>query len=326
MKTLFRPTRLKAMSLVMALLTWGVVTQITDNEKTVRNVPVLIDTPLGLSVRDRDAAVVSVTFRGTREDLLLLDERTVQVQVVLDPQTPAGLNRLEILPRQVTHTSPKARITEIEPRSLEIRLGREGQKELPILVPTTGSLPRGHRVESIDYEPRFVVLKGADELLEGIATLQTSPVHLTDRLLSFEQRVDVIPPSPDWVGRIEPSRVNVRVNIAGLTEDRSFGGVPVMVYADNRLETPIAVEVEPQTVQVFLRGRPVSLDALRPEQIQAFVPASAAIGGEPAEVRVLAPTGLQVLGVQPSNVRLRPRPVLPSPTPPTPPEPAAVSP
>ena len=308
--------KLLAMSLLLAILTWGIVTQITDNVKTVQKVPLQINPPTGLSIRDRSAREVRVTFRGTREDLLLLDERTVQVQVNLEADTPAGFKKIQILPKQVTHTSPKARITSIEPEEVEIRLGREGSKQVPLRIATTGSPPRGFRIENPEADPKLVTLIGEAELLENITTLQTTPIDLSQKIQGFEQRVDVLPPGPEWVGRVEPARVNVRVSVVGETEDRPFPSVPVLLFNDSRSEALPSMIVEPQTVQVFLRGSPRVLEGLRAEQIQVFAPAQTA-DGQPAMLRVLPPPGTILIGVQPDSVRLRPRPTptpIPAPT------------
>jgi len=314
-----RNYKLKAMALLFAVLTWGVVKQITNNDKVINNVPVEINLPEGWAIRDKDSNHVQVTFRGTREDLLLLDERTVQVQLDLREAEFEPEKNISILPRQVAYTGSNARITDIQPSTLTIRLGKEGRKQLPIIINHTGEPPRGIKIEALEAEPKVVTLYGAEDLLETVNALQTAPLNLSDKIQSFEQRVDVLPPNPEWVGRVEPPRVRAKVTLAGLTVERKFSGVPLLLYHHAGTPTGGRVVAEPETVEVFLKGSPQLLDTLSTDRIKAFVDASSESGNGRRDVNVLVPPGVEVLGVQPATVRIRPLPAA-TPSPVTPSE------
>lgn len=319
--------KLKAMALLLAVLSWGVVKQITNNDKTIDNIPVQIRLPEGWAIREIEQNEVRITFRGTREALLLLDERTVQVTLDLRESDFTSRKTIEIEPRQVTYTGSSARIVEIEPPTLEIQLGMEGRKQLPVVVNRSGEPPEGLQVESITATPQLVTLYGAQELLENITSLQTAPLTLSDKVQSFEQRLDVLPPSEEWVGLIDPPRVRVRVGLAGLVEERTFEDIPILLYHPAGEPPPGRRNVEPDTVDVFLQGSPQLLDNLDIAKIRAFVSAeeAAADSGEHA-VRVLAPPGVAVLGVRPPTVRLRRPPPTPTPSPTPTPVPATPTP
>lgn len=311
--------KLKGMALLLAVLSWGIVKQITNNDKAIENVPVQISLPEGWAIRNKSTTEVQVTFRGTREDLLLLDERTVQVLVDLRESEFEQEKTIRILPRQVAYTGSSARIIDIQPDTLVVRLGKEGQKQLPVVVNRFGEPPEGLKVEAIETSPKIVTLYGAQDLLEQITSLQTAPLPLSDKIQTFEQRLEVIPPNEEWVGRIDPHRIRVKVTLAGLTEERRFEDVPLLLYhpaTSASLGTRLA---EPKTVDVFLKGSPQLLDTLDISSIKAFVSASEAPDAPvDKSVNVLVPPGLEVLGVQPPTVQLR----RPRPTATPPPEPA----
>jgi YbbR domain-containing protein len=320
-----RNYKLKAMALVLAMLSWVIVKQITNNDKVIPEVPVRLTLPEGWAVRDKDINTVQVTFSGTREDLASLDQKTVQVNIDLRTETFEPKKGITILPRMVSFAGSNTRITAIEPQTLNLQLGKEGQKQLPVLVSQTGQPPEGFKVEAIVLEPNLAVLVGAEDLLEGLNALQTAPLNLSEKIQSFEQRLDILLPNPEWVGRVEPSRVLVKVTLAGLTVERKFSDIPLFLTHPAGQQAPLRQVVTPSGVDVFLRGPPQLLDQLDLRLIQAFVSAENLESRESntRKVNVLVPAGIEVLGIQPDLVEIR---TLPPPTPPPMPTPVPPTP
>ncbi|WFB35921.1 CdaR family protein [Kiritimatiellota bacterium B12222] len=313
--------KLKGMALVLAILSWVIVKQITNNDKEVKNVPVRILYPDGWAIRDKSINEVQVTFRGTLEDLANLDRKSVQVNVDLRAEAYEPEKIITLSPRQVSFTGGNTRIISIEPSVVELQLGREGSKQLPVIVSQTGTPPEGFKVEAIEVDPPLSTLVGAEDLLESISSLQTVPINLSDKIQSFDQRVDLLLPHPEWVGKIEPSRVFVRVTLAGLTVERKFSKIPVMLtYPAGKL-TSVPLTAIPVEVDVYLKGSPQLLDQLDIRKVQAFVTVESTDGqgGNSRKVNVLVPAGIEVLGVQPDRIELK---KMPAPTP----VPTAVSP
>lgn len=320
--------KLKAMSLILALLSWVIVKQITNNDKVISDVPVRIILPQGWAIRDKDINTVQVTFRGTREDLANLDQKSVQINIDLRAESYEPAKTVTLLPRQVTFAGSNTRITAIEPKTFSVRLGKEGQKQLPLLVSQTGQPPEGFKVEAIEVDPNLATLVGAEDLLAGINALQTVPLNLADKIQTFEQRLDILLPNPDWVGKVEPSRVLVKVTLAGLTVERKIGEVPLFLTHPADQQSPLRQGVSPSVVDVFLKGPPQLLDNLDVRRIQAFVSAENLENRESniRKVNVLVPAGIEVLGIQPDQVQIRiippptptPVPPIPTPVPPTP--------
>jgi len=315
--------KLKAMALLMAALTWGIVKQITNNDKTVLVEDIDLILPEGWAIRNKEATEVYVTFRGTREDLLLLDGETVEIRVDLRDSSFEAEKTVALERRQITYTGSTARIIDIRPSTLTLRLGREGKKQLPVIINQIGDPPEGLKLEAMTATPQLVTLYGAQDLLDEVNTLQTAPLNLSDKIQSFEQRLEVLPPSEEWVGRIDPARIRVKVTLAGLTVERKISGIPLLLYHPAGGPSPVAWQTEPETVEVFLRGSPQLLDDVKTSEIQAFVSAdSTAPGQTRREVKVLTPPGIEVIGIQPDSVRLRAPPPPPTPTPAPTPEPA----
>ena len=313
-RDLLHNIQLKGIALLLAILSWGIVSQITNNETGISDVPISFTIPQGWAIRDQDVLSVDVTFRGTREDLLQLDERTVEVVVDLRDEDFLTERSIELTPRMVNFTAGNVRVTDIEPKGVQLRFGREGSQDLPVLVSQRGQPPEGLTVESIQVEPSVVRLFGEQELLETVSSLQTAPLDLSDRIRSFEQRLEIMPPSESWVGRVTPSRVLVKVTLAGVTEERRFTGIPLLLVhpVNQELESR---RVSPEEVEVFLVGSPQLLDALDPSEIRAFISLDESTSSE-RPVRVLVPPGIDVLGVRPDTAMVQPPPPPPPPEPP----------
>jgi len=303
--------QLKGVALLLAVVSWVIVTQITNNETNISDVPVVITIPEGWAIRNQDVRSVDLTFRGTREDLLRLDERSIQVEVDLRDEEFTSTRSIPLTARMVTYTASNARVTQIEPNVVNLSFGREGSKDLPVLVTQSGQPPQGLTVESIQVEPSVVTLFGEQEVLETVSSLQTNPLNLTDRIRSFEQRVEVKVPTESWVGRVTPSRVLVKVTLAGVTEERRFEDIPLLTV--HPVNQPVGLRsVSPDKVDVFLEASPQLLDALELSDIRAFV-STDGNARERKPVQVLVPPGIDVLGVRPDTVTLLPPPA-PEPT------------
>lgn len=298
--------KLKGVALLLAVLTWTIVDLLTNYPKTLVTPEVRVQLPEGWAVIGREPSEFQILFQGTREDLSFINENSLEIIVDLssesfDPSVVDNVRTVELTPRNVLHNS-RARVASIQPSSLRVRVGLEGQKPLPLRVNQTGELLSGLQVETITVDPPRVTLYGARDRLESVTALQTSPLNLTEKVGNFEQRVDVLLPSPDWVGRVEPARVQVRVTLVGLTEDRLFTEIPVQVsYGPS--SSPERLVPDPPVVAASLKGGADLLDRLEPGSLRAFVTAGEA--SEEVRVYLHHPPGLELLDVQPPRVTLR---------------------
>ncbi|MCC5845304.1 MAG: hypothetical protein JJU05_13735 [Verrucomicrobia bacterium] len=301
--------KLKGVALVLALLSWTIVDLLTNYPKSLVTPELRVQLPEGWAVIGREPSEFQILFHGTREDLNFINESSLEIIVDLsaedfDPSVVDNVRTVNLTPRNVIHNS-RARVASIQPSSVRVRVGLEGQKQLPLRVNQTGALITGLQVETITVDPPRVTLYGARDRLESVTALQTSPLNLTEKVGSFEQRVDVLLPSPDWVGRVEPARVQVRVTLVGLTEDRLFSDIPVRVSYDPAHPQRGLLVPDPPVVSASLKGGAELLDRMEPDDLRAFVAAGAA--SEEVRVYLHHPPGLELLDVQPPVVVLRSR-------------------
>ncbi|MDF3129078.1 CdaR family protein [Kiritimatiellaeota bacterium B1221] len=299
--------KLKAMSLVLATVSWLIVKQITNNDLLVSNVPVTFTLPEGWAIREKDFSEVKIRFLGTNKDIDSLNRHTVEVDIDLRKEEYEPEKVIQILPKHVSVAAGNLRIASIQPDRIEVQLGREGQKELLVKINQIGQPPEGIKLEAVEIEPPLATLVGAADLLAGINGLQTAPLNLSEKSQSFEQKLDILLPTSEWIGRVEPSRVQVKVTLAGETVEEKFSDIPLMLTYPAGQDSPLRQVVEPRQVDVFLKGSPQRLASLDNRRIQAFVSAEALEKGGKKEhkVLVLVPAGIEVLATQPEFVNVR---------------------
>lgn len=295
--------KLKAMALLFAVLSWFVINQITSYDRVIPGVMLTLNLPEGWAVKDRSVSEFEVHFRGTQEELRLLDERYISINVDLRDEEYSGTMVLALTEKDVSHAS-NARILSVEPSSVEITFDQEGEKRVPINLNIQGELQLGIQVESAKADPQLVTVTGSKNLLEGITSLQTAPIDLSGRIQSFEQRVDVLPPGDEWSGKVSPASVLVKVTLVGTQTQRTLTGLPVQIMSVSTNALPAVLRSQPSVVDVFLQGRPELLETLAPERVRAYVLPQA--GDSMQEVSVHVPPGVEVLEVQPASVRLSP--------------------
>ena len=90
------------------------------------------------------------------------------------------------------------------------------ERNLDVRLVLTGQLPAGYEIERTNVVPRIVRIKGPKTLVESLAVVETLPIDLTDRRVSFHERVDLALPDTDLVP-INHARVEADVRIREIT-------------------------------------------------------------------------------------------------------------
>lgn len=295
---------LKVIALVLAVLTWFAINEITSHEKTFENIPLEVLVGDEWSVRALKPDSFKVTFRGSREDIAELDKETVKVQVDLG-DAEEDVHTINLTPKNVLF--PGATYPyKVEPPMVYIQLDQISEKIVNVKPNVTGTLSPGYRMESATAAPKVVKLVGSRRRLEGIESVQTAPIELSGRIKSFSQRVAILSPSEEWVVQADPSRVDVNVTLAGQDAARTFTNIAVQVMNPPGYEGDLPM-LEPAIVSVTVEGRDTLVQATTPSDILAFVRLGKgqASGDARQPVWVKAPHGLDVLRVEPQDLKLK---------------------
>lgn len=304
-KNIFQKNRgTKLAAAVIAVITWYAVRLTINYVRTVPDVPLTIRVDDGWAILDRSAQNVDVTFRGAQEDVRNLNASQVKVVVDLRGKTREGTLTIRLKPKNVSG-SGVARPIAIRPDEIVLSLDQQAEKTVPVKADLQGSPPDGFEVESLACTPATVKLTGPQKRLAEVDSLRTAPVDIEGRTRSFKKlKVAVLPPSENWVAKMEPETVAVEIGIAERATTRSFADVPVWVMADPARNQKIAISSN--RVTVTLRGRAELLRSLKPRDVQAYVDVRELDGGASYElpVRVVAPSGASLASAEPASIKV----------------------
>jgi YbbR domain-containing protein len=160
------------------------------------------------------------------------------------------------------------RAVAVNPRRVHVTLDREAEKLVPVMSRVTGQ-PLAGQVEAVTCEPAAVTLRGPQARLRTTESVSTAPVDVEGRVESFTRRAPVLAPGDDWVARITPADVQVRVAIAARGSEVAFPSVPVSALQP--AGHGMTVTLEPGVVDVVLSGRSNDLAAITAADVRAFV-------------------------------------------------------
>jgi hypothetical protein len=129
----------------------------------------------------------------------------------------------------------------------------------------------------------------------------TEPMDVTGATVSRRESVTVGIADPAVRLRV-PLVAQVDVRITPEVVEHPLERVPIAVRNTPRT---LAVEVEPEAITVVVRGLPAAIDGLSPARVQAWVDGSELRAGRtPLDVRVDLPGGIELVRLEPAQVRV----------------------
>ncbi len=261
---------LKSLALVLAALTFYSIENTISEEETYE-VPVEVKLEKKIAVHSQDHKIVKVTLRGSQEDLRTVNIKQVKAVVRSKVTNYDESEQITIGPGNIEGISG-VMVKKIRPNVITLTFDREVAKTFKIAKPEILGVPLIGKAE-IDYEPRVVVIHGSKRRLEQVSSdVLTEPIDVDGRVESFSKRIRVLPPIDTWVSKIEPPEITANISI--VTESISKELTNVLVNAIIEPHKAGRVMIEPKTVKVTLRGRPVTLDNIPDAAVKVFVDCS----------------------------------------------------
>lgn len=266
-EVLLNNIRLKLLALVLAIFSWYAIRATINYEIIIPDIPVEFKIGDGWAVLRQSAGSVRVTFRGSQENIRLIDPKQIKAQIDLRTNSLAGSYdvRLRLENIKGAHS---VRPVRIEPEIIQISTDRESEKPVPVKSRTTGK-PFAGEVEKTVCEPAVVLLRGPAQQLTQTEWVYTEPVDVEGRLESFTKRCRVLPPSNTWTPVIEPPEIKVNVQIAVKNDVLELNNIPVEVVVHP--SAAFKAETIPDQVNVVLTGKAENLDELKKSPPKVFV-------------------------------------------------------
>ncbi len=202
---------LKVASLVLATCAWFFVKRITSDWRTIDGVPLEVKAEPGVTVLQTSAATVSVTVRGTREDVRQVSRQDLSAVVDLTRDDRRGPITVRLSPSSVRH-SQHVQVTEVDPAEVTVKVDEMIGRDLPVQPQFGGELPPNLSVERVITQPETVKVKGPKTLLSGMNSIATLPIDVTGRRTSFRERVELAPLAfPEGLAQRHWVEVDVRI-------------------------------------------------------------------------------------------------------------------
>src|SRR5699024_6726783 len=194
---------------------------ITIEERATKEFPVstdLINTdqlPEGFELGDPkvEPGTVVITSSQSVIDQVAVVKVFVDVAGVTEP-----INKREV-PVNVYDSQGNELRVNVEPENVVVSVDvQKSSKKVPVKVPTTGNLPKGYSLTSLDANLDEVEVYATSDLLEEVSEIRTEEIDLSGMTKSSKQKVNL--ELPEGVAVPEVEHVEVNIEIAGEEEPK----------------------------------------------------------------------------------------------------------
>ncbi|MBI9019850.1 MAG: hypothetical protein JEZ10_01165 [Verrucomicrobia bacterium] len=292
---------LKLLCLALAFAVWQGIRENTSFEVVLADIPLVVNAGAGHAVLDQSSDVVSIRFRGSREEISYIGRDQVSVGVDVSENSGQLRQSIKLVPRHVK-TPSRAHAIRFYPAELTVTIDREVERVLPVKAIFEGELPAGIQLEKAVCEPASVRVRGAEQRLLALEQVRTAPISLDGRYNSFKTHVAVAANGQPWTA--DPERVSVQLELVERVATRRIeknAVRPLLASDDTRV-----VKIRPEKVDLVLRGSPQRLESLNDADVYAYVDCTELTESAEYEVpvRVDVPPGVQVEKIEPPVVQV----------------------
>lgn len=263
--------QLKVLALLLGAITFYAVRGAIGYEVEY-DVPVEIVVEPGIAVLDQDPLSVRVRFRGSRQDLLHIEQKNIKVVVQPHAEAPDGADKSVNISSRDVKGAGAATVVKIDPSAVRLTFDRETTSTVAVAEPKTVGTPLVGTAQ-IEYHPTTVRIRGpklrVSELASNEGRLSTEPVEVDGRVESFTRSVRILPPAGMRISQIDPPEITVTVSIVTETIAREWQDIPVHVIVEEG--RPHTVYIDPPKVDVSLTARAEVLDKISDDMIRIMV-------------------------------------------------------
>ncbi|KGP70907.1 YbbR-like domain-containing protein [Pontibacillus yanchengensis] len=166
----------------------------------------------------------------------------------------------------------------VEPSSVKVSAPLIApNKEVPLSIQTEGELQEGYSINSVKANPNKVRVFGPNEVIDSIDTIDNMTVDLSK--INEDKTLDIDVPVPDKVNKVEPSTIQVEVDIEESTT-KTFESRNVNVRNLQENQTITFIEPEDQTIDLTLIGTANELENVNQDQFEAYINVEQFVEGE----------------------------------------------
>lgn len=286
---------LKLVSIVIAVLLWGIVLG-SRNVEATKEIPLEIITPADIVPANEIPEKIAFRLSGPKAFLrAVLDRREDPIRVNLSGAKP-GLITYRFFSDNI-RVPIGVKVLSINPTAILIKLEYLKRRDVPVRAVIRGVPPEGYRVARAQMRPEVVRIKGAESRVDGITELPTAPVDVSGLRSSIEREValDLARHSI----QIDSPLPRILVDIEAVSANFRIKNVDVRVLSNYK------VRLEEKSVTVLVRADSKDLKALDRTKVYAVVDLTGKPKGKYHEpVRVTLPEDVGLVKVVPDKVNV----------------------
>jgi YbbR domain-containing protein len=296
----FRHLGLKALSAVLALFLWMIVSGEETVERGLRVPLELQQVPAGLELTGEVPATVDVRVRGASGTLSRVS--TGDVVAVLDLRSARSGRRLFPLTPDHVRVPFGVEVVQVQPSALAMAFEPSASRQVPVMPAVDGRPAPGYVVGGLSADPKTVEVIGPESAVRRVTEALTEPVSVSGARDRVNQSV--------ILGLIDPSlrlkntrSAMVTVQIVPAPLERALQGRPVHL---RNVAPNLEAQAIPSAVGLMLRGSREALARVEADDIVAYVDL-AGLGPGQYSLTVHADSSPEagVTRIEPSSVQVR---------------------
>jgi YbbR domain-containing protein len=296
----FRHLGLKALSLVLALLLWMIVSGEETVERGLRVPLELQQVPAGLELTGEVPATVDVRVRGASGALSRVS--TGDVVAVLDLRNAQAGRRLFPLTPKDVRVPFGVEIVQVQPSALAMAFEPSASRRVTVIPAVDGRPAPGYVVGSLEADPKTVEVIGPETAVRRATEALTEPVSVAGARDRVQRSVTL--------GLIDPSlrlknvgTATVTVQIVPAPLERSLHNRPVHL---RNVAPNLEAQAIPSAVGLTVRGSREALARVEADDIVAYVDLGGLGPGQYSlTVHADSSPDAGVTRIEPSSVQVR---------------------
>jgi len=222
---LFSNFYLKIFSVVIAILLWFFVIGESKNEIGLNATLEFKGIPKDVTIVNNIPSTIHVRLKGSSTLLRPLEEKRPLFNIDLSKKK-IGENVIMLGKNDLKNIPLGVEVIDISPVAITVILDKLIEKQLPVTVKTTGTLPSGYQLAETRIEPEKVLAKGTKSYLQEIDTIFTNPINL-NTVKKNTTREATLSFDPKSLKFIEPLTVKVFISISEERAQRSIKGMRI---------------------------------------------------------------------------------------------------
>ena len=255
------------LSLAIAFLSWQRIHRTIGYETTLSQIPLELIAPEGWSLLSSSLNDVSITLRGSQEEIRLLNKNNLRVIIPLPEPNAQNEATIRFSKSHLLNPS-NARLIRFNPPQINVSFDQTAEKLIPVKANFTGYLREGLEIVQATCKPAGVQVRGAKTMIDSLERIETNPIILDRRSASFMETVGLALSDTPSISA-DTQRIDVRIEIKEQIRTRQFLNIPLRVL--NAPNNGFSIALAPETINLTLSGAQQKVDRIRPENITAYV-------------------------------------------------------